>query len=163
MDTELIATLYDYFTWARNRLLDAAAELSPEQLRTVEPGGYGSIHETLAHMAASEAMWLDRIEGRPAAAVPTGADFPDLAALRAWWDAAHARSMAYLATVDTAELRREIAYSGPGGKLYRRRVWHALLHVPNHQTEHRAQIAGMLTRMGVEPPATDLVVFLRPD
>jgi uncharacterized damage-inducible protein DinB len=163
MDAELLTTLYDYFTWARNRLIDAAAGLPPEQLRMPEPGGYGSIHETLAHMAASEAMWLDRIAGRAGAPGPSGADFADLAALRAWWDAAHVRSMAYLATVDTAELRREISYSGPGGKPYRRRVWHALLHVPNHQTEHRAQIAAALTRLGIEPPPTDLVVFLRPD
>jgi uncharacterized damage-inducible protein DinB len=161
VDADLLITLYEYFTWARNRILDAAAGLTPEQLHATEPGVYGSIHDTLAHMAVSEWMWLERIQGRAPTPVRAGADFPDLAALRAWWDTVHAHSMAYLQTLDARELQREIRYPGPDGKPYRRRVWHALLHVPNHQTEHRAQIAALLTRTGVAPPPTDLVVFLK--
>ncbi|HMA33805.1 MAG TPA: DinB family protein [Chloroflexia bacterium] len=161
MDTELLITLYEYLTWARNRMLDAAAGLTPEQLHQAEPGGYGAIYATLVHMAVSEWMWLERIEGRSPAALPGAAEFPDLAGLRTWWDAVHARSMAYLQRLDTAELRREIHYTGPDGHAYQRQVWHALLHVPNHQTEHRAQIAGLLTRFGVPAPPTDLVVFLK--
>ena len=92
----------------------------------------------------------------------TGADFADLAALRAWWDAVHVHNMAYLRDADTAELQREIHYHNTQGREFTRRVWHALLHVANHQTEHRSQIAGMLTHFGVAAPATDLVVFLNP-
>ena len=71
------------------------------------------------------------------------------------------RSTAYLQTLDARELQREIHYAGPDSKPYRRRVWHALLHVPNHQTARRAQIAALLTRAGVAPPPTGLVVFLK--
>ena len=162
MDTEMIATLYDHFTWARNRLFDAAAVLPPEQLHRAEPGGFGSIHDTLAHMAGSEWMWLERIDGRSPTAQPPGSRFPDLATIRAWWDAVHARSSTYIARLDTAELQREIRYRNTQGAEYTRRVWHVLLHVPTHQTEHRAQVAALLTRSGVEAPATDLVVFLKP-
>jgi uncharacterized damage-inducible protein DinB len=35
-----------------------------------------------------------------------------------------------------------------------------LLQVPNHQTEHRSQVAAMLSNLGVEVPQTDLVVYL---
>jgi uncharacterized damage-inducible protein DinB len=163
MDTEMVITLYDYFTWARNRILDAAGALAPAQLREAVPGGYGSIHDTLAHMAVSEWMWQERIAGRSPTAMRTGADFADLAALRAWWDTVHAHTMAYLRGADSAELQREIHYHNTEGREFTRRVWHALLHVANHQTEHRSQVAGMLTHFGVQAPATDLVVFLNPN
>lgn len=161
MDTELLITLYEYFTWARNQVIDAAATLTPAQLREAEVGGYGSIHDTLAHMAVSEWMWQERIEGRSPLTLPTGDDFADLAALRAWWDTAHVRSMTYLRGIDPAELRRAIQYQNTEGRQFTRQVWHALLHVPNHQTEHRSQVAALLTRHGVAAPPTDLVVFLR--
>ena len=62
MDTEMVITLFNYFTWARNELLDAAAGLTAKQLRQTDaPGGYGSIHDTLTHMAVSEWMWLERV------------------------------------------------------------------------------------------------------
>jgi uncharacterized damage-inducible protein DinB len=163
MDTEMLTTLFTHFTWARDRLLDAAAGLTAEQLRAADvPGGYGSIHDTFAHMAASEWMWLARIGGQ-SPTPPGGSDFADLTAIRAWWDEEHARTLAYLRGLTPGELQRVIVYRNAEGREFRRRVWHALLHIANHQTEHRAQIAALLTHYGIAPPPTDLVVFLPAD
>jgi uncharacterized damage-inducible protein DinB len=158
---ELLTTLYEYSAWARTRLLDAASTLTPEQQRAAAPGVYGSIHDTLVHMAASQWMWLERIQGR-SSPPPRGADFADLAELRTWWDAQQAASLAYLAGLTDADLDRPIQYTTLDGQLYRRQVWHALLQVVNHQTEHRSQVATLLTHYGVAAPPTDLVVYLRP-
>ena len=164
MDTEMVMTLFNYFTWARNELLDTADDLTAKQLRQADaPGGYGSIHDTLTHMAVSEWMWLERIAGRSPTEMPSGANFVDLTALRAYWDAVHSHTIRYLQNLTTAELGREMHYRNTQGREFRRRVWHALLHVVNHQTEHRAQIAALLTRAGLAPPATDLVVYLPSD
>ncbi len=160
LSRELLITLYDHFTWARNRLLDAAAGLTPEQLHAPAIGAYGPLHDTFAHMAASQWMWLERVAGSSPLQVPGGAAFADLTALRAWWDTAHAGTMAYLATATPAELTREIHYTNAEGRQFHRLVWHALLHVAIHQAEHRAQIAAQLSALGVEPPPTDLVRFL---
>jgi uncharacterized damage-inducible protein DinB len=158
---EMLRTLYEYSGWARDRVLDAANRLDAAQLQTPIPGVYGSIHETLVHMAVSQWMWFERIQGRSPHEVPTGDDFADLAQLRAWWDTQHMASLAYLATLADTDLDRVIQYTNTLGQVYTRRVWHALLQVVNHQTEHRSQVAAMLTQQGVEAPATDLVVFLR--
>jgi len=160
LDVAMIRTLFAHFTWSRDRILDAATAVPVAHLRESTPGGYGSIHDTLVHMAASEWMWLERIAGRSPTAFPSGADTPDLAAIRAWWDTVQAATQTYLVRLDSAELGREIQYHNTQGRPFTRRVWHVLLHVANHQTEHRAQIADALTRLGVEAPATDLVVFL---
>ena len=50
--------------------------------------------------------------------------------------------------------------AAPDGKWRTRKVWHMLVQVPNHQTEHRSQVAGMLGAMGLEVPQTDMVVYL---
>jgi uncharacterized damage-inducible protein DinB len=158
----LLTTLYEYSALARNRQIDAAQALTAEQLRAAAPGVYGSIHDTLAHMAASQWMWLERIQGRSPHQPPTGADFADLDALRAWWDEQQAASLAYLADLSDADLARPISYTSLDGTPYTRQVWHALMQVVNHQTEHRSQVATLLSQAGVDPPPTDLVVYLRP-
>ncbi len=164
MDTEMLITLFEYFTWGRNQVLDTAAGLTRAQLRQAdEPGGYGSIWDTLAHMAASEWMWMERLTGQSPTAFPSGDNFADVAALRGWWDDVHSRSMTYLRGLTAADLAREIHYRNTQGREFRRRVWHVLLHIVNHQTEHRTQIAALFTRFGVAPPATDLVVYLPSD
>jgi uncharacterized damage-inducible protein DinB len=158
---DLLTTLYEYSAWARNQMITAARPLSAEQLQTAIPGVYGSIHDTLVHMATSHWMWLERIRGRSPGAVPGGADFASLDALRDWWDDQHAATLALLATLSDADLDRTIQYTNTEGKAFTRRVWHALMQVVNHQTEHRSQVAAMLTQQGVVAPPTDLVVFLR--
>jgi uncharacterized damage-inducible protein DinB len=36
-------------------------------------------------------------------------------------------------------------------------------HVANHATLHRGQIVGMIRQLGIEPPSTDLLFYLRKD
>jgi uncharacterized damage-inducible protein DinB len=66
----------------------------------------------------------------------------------------------YLNSITDGQLNIEVTYVGPDGKRRTRKVWHMLLQVPNHQTDHRSQIATMLGSMGLDVPQTDLVVFL---
>ena len=160
---EQILTLLDYSMWARDRLLTEIEKLGESKLREVPSGGaYGSIHDTLAHMAGSEWLWLRRCMGDKDIKVPKGADFHDLAALVLWWDAAHAATMAWLdprGFIDSA-LGHSVTYTGPDGMERTRKVWHMLLQIANHQTEHRGQLGTLLGLMGVEVPPMDLVVYL---
>jgi uncharacterized damage-inducible protein DinB len=39
--------------------------------------------------------------------------------------------------------------------------WAVLRHVVNHATYHRGQVASKLKRLGVEPPATDFIFWVR--
>jgi uncharacterized damage-inducible protein DinB len=36
-------------------------------------------------------------------------------------------------------------------------------HVANHATLHRGQVVGMIRQLGLEPPSTDLLFYLRRD
>lgn len=158
---EVIATLIDYSIWARDRLLGVIQTLDDSDLRKPPEGGvYGSIHDTLAHMAVSQWMWVQRCQGQSPMRMPTGEDFANLSALIDWWNDAHAQSVEFLDTIDEAGLSLRRTYMGPDGKQRTRKIWHMLLQLTNHQTEHRAQLGTMLGMMGKEVPQTDLVVYL---
>jgi uncharacterized damage-inducible protein DinB len=40
-------------------------------------------------------------------------------------------------------------------------VWHVLLHVLNHNTQHRAEAAAMLTDLGHSPGDIDMLIYFR--
>jgi uncharacterized damage-inducible protein DinB len=158
---DILCTLYDHAAWARDRLLPLVRSLEQEQLSASEQKGvYGSIHDTFAHMAASERMWLQRCQGESPMRVPKGEDFKDLNAIVDWWNEVHAQVDMYLSSISEEQLNIEVTYVGPDGKRRTRKVWHMLLQVPSHQTDHRSQIATMLGSMGLDVPQTDLVVYL---
>jgi uncharacterized damage-inducible protein DinB len=159
----MLRTMFDYSIWARDKLLGVIEGLEDTRLRDV-PGGssgvYGSIFDTLAHMAASEWLWIQRCIGESPLRSPRGEDFRDLRTLVNWWNSVHADSVAVLSGISEQDLDTQLTYLAPDGKRRTRKVWHMLLQVPNHQTEHRSQLATMLGQLGIEVPQTDLVVYL---
>jgi uncharacterized damage-inducible protein DinB len=163
VDTGLMRVLlmFDYSKWARDKIIRAMESLTDEQARDAEHKGvYGSIHDTLAHMAVSEWLWLRRCQGESPLNLPKGSDYPHIPAIIEWWDGVHEEGLQYLRGLHDYRLEEKITYTAPDGKTRTREVWQMLTQVTNHQTEHRAQIGTMLGSLGVEVPGTDLVVYL---
>jgi uncharacterized damage-inducible protein DinB len=158
---DMLRTQFDYSMWARDQLLPLLEGLETEAIKAADQKGvYGSIHDTLAHMASSEWLWLQRCLGDSPLRTPTGEDFATLTLLVSWWNDVHSQVMLFLNNTSEADLGDELTYLAADGKRRTRKVWHMLMQVPNHQTEHRSQIATMLGSMGLEVPQTDLVVYL---
>jgi uncharacterized damage-inducible protein DinB len=157
----MLRTLFDYSIWARDQLLPLIEGLGEEERKAGEQKGvYGSIYDTLAHMAQSEWLWIQRCMGESPLRLPKGEDFATLTALIEWWNDVHAQAMLYLNSITEDSLAEEVTYLAPDGKRRTRKIWHMLVQVPNHQTEHRSQVAGMLGTLGLEVPQTDMVVYL---
>jgi uncharacterized damage-inducible protein DinB len=158
---DIFRTLFDYSIWARDQLLPVVEALGEDERKKGDKKGvYGSIHDTLAHMAQSEWLWIQRCLGDSPMRLPKGEDFPTLTSLIEWWNEIHAQAMLYIDSISQDDLNSEIAYMAPDGIRRTRKVWHMLLQVPNHQTDHRSQIASMLGAMALEVPPTDMVVYL---
>ena len=49
MMSEMIGTLYRYNAWANARILDMAAQLSPEQSLAARGASFDSVRDTLVH------------------------------------------------------------------------------------------------------------------
>src|SRR5713226_3006473 len=107
--------LFDYTEWANGLALDAAAELSAENLRRDFSISHGSIFGTLLHMAGAEWILLERWHGRsPAKAEAwslwTTESCADLAALNERWREVIDRRADFLAGADEAGLAAEMPF-----------------------------------------------------
>ena len=65
---------------------------------------------------------------------------------------------AYLAALDEPALARELTYTNLQGKAWRYPLWRTLLHVANHGTYHRGQVATLLRQLSASVPETDFLV-----
>ena len=63
MDLRDLQTLLDYHYWARDRVLDAAEKLTPEQFTRDLGSSFKSVRDTLVHTYAAEWAWHSRWHG----------------------------------------------------------------------------------------------------
>lgn len=153
--------LVDYTNWANARVLQMAAGLDVEAFTRDLQNSFPSVRDTLAHMLGAEWVWFERWQGRSPSALPGGADFRALDAIRrAWAELAAARER-WLAQLTESALAAPLAYANMKGDRFVQPLWHQLQHVVNHATYHRGQVITMIRQSGGRVASTDLINFLR--
>lgn len=156
-----VRSLYAYNEWANARMFMAAAQL--EQSVFVEPRGnsFSSIRDTLAHIATSEWVWLRRWRGESPSAVPEWGSLERATALMQKLAEIEADRAAFLRGLNDDDLERELSYRNLKGEDFTQPLVDQLVHVVNHSTYHRGQVATLSRQAGFPAPATDLIVFKR--
>jgi uncharacterized damage-inducible protein DinB len=158
--------LFDYTEWANGLALNAAAELSEEGFRRDVGISHGSIFGTLLHMAGAEWVWLERWQGRSPAKTEawslwTTESCADLASLNQRWQDGVDRRAHFISELDESRLMAELPFKLLSGDPSSMRLLDQMQHVANHATLHRGQVVGMIRQLGIEPPSTDLLFYLR--
>jgi uncharacterized damage-inducible protein DinB len=162
MKIENIQFLYDYNYWANQRILTTAERLTEEQFLAPRSYSHGSVRNTLVHILSAEWIWRLRCqEHLSPTAMPSFDDFPSLEALRRRWQLEEERMRGYLQGLTAQELDRIVTYQRTGGQPRENLLWHLLVHVANHGTEHRSTVAASLTEDGHSPGDLDIVHFIR--
>ena len=166
MNIQDIRRLFDYTEWANDLALEAASRLPDESLRRDVGCSHVSIFGTLTHTAGAEWVWLERWHGRS----PTKAEaWPkwtpeacvDLATLKDRWSDIIDRRAQLLANIDEDRLAAKLPFKLLSGDPSSLPLIDQMQHVVNHSTMHRGQVVGMIRQLGIEPPSTDLLFFLR--
>jgi uncharacterized damage-inducible protein DinB len=160
MNTTYIRLLYNYNAWANRRILDMASQLSPDQLLSRVGAGFDSIHDILVHTMAAQWIWLSRWQGVSPTSLFNPAEFPDLAAIRSRWETLETETQAFVAGLSEASLDETIAYRNTRGRPFAYRLWQMMAHQVNHATQHRSEVAAILTHLGHSPGDLDLLVYL---
>jgi uncharacterized damage-inducible protein DinB len=166
MNLSDIRNLFDYTEWANALAMKAAADLPDEDLRRDVAISHNSIFGTLLHMAAAEWIWLERWHGRSPTkeeAWPrwTPESCADLAALRERWKDIIDRRASLISQLDEERLAAELPFKLLSGDPNSMRLVDQMRHVANHATLHRGQVVGMIRQLGIDPPSTDLLFYLR--
>jgi uncharacterized damage-inducible protein DinB len=166
MDLTDIRYLFDYTEWANDLAMNAAAKLPDDNLRRDVGISHKSIFGTLLHMAGAEWIWLERWNGRSPArdeawSLWTTESCADLVTLKGRWGDVVERRARFISGLDENKLVAELPFKLLSGDPNSIRLVDQMQHVANHATLHRGQVVGMIRQLGIEPPSTDLLFYLR--
>jgi uncharacterized damage-inducible protein DinB len=152
--------LVRYKAWANDLIFAAVANLPEHELTAPRPIVFGSLLRTLNHVYCMDVVWQANLEGRPHGFTTRNPPAsPPFAELRAAQQAIDAWYVEYTAALKNEEEPVNFTFIGGGPATLSRRD--ILLHVVNHGTYHRGNVAAMMYQLGAVPPTTDLPVFQR--
>jgi uncharacterized damage-inducible protein DinB len=166
MNLNDIRHLFDYTEWANALAMDAAGKLSDQHVRNETGISHGSIFGTLLHMAGAEWIWLERWHGRSPVKAEAWSLWKtetcaDLAALIERWREVIDRRARFISELDETRLAAELPFKLLSGDPSSMPLVDQMRHVANHATMHRGQVVGMIRQLGIDPPSTDLLFYLR--
>jgi uncharacterized damage-inducible protein DinB len=157
-DTSVVTTLFAHNTWANLKLLDFCEGLSDEQLDATAIGCFGSIRDTLVHIASGEVDYVNLASDKlPAVPLPSD-QFPGFEVLKEGvrWAGDELLQLAVAARADTI-----VRVMRPQEPIFEYPLASFMVQVLNHSTEHRTQTSTIITQLGIEPPAMSGWKYMR--
>lgn len=156
---EYINKIYAYTFWGNQRILKACEQLSQDQLDAPTRNGYANLRATLVHLLQGHWIWLSRWQGISPKIALDPRDFPTLASIQARWQEEEEQTRAFLASLTEDDLQRKLHYENLKGATLALPLWQSLIHVANHSTQHRSEIAFMLTALDRSPGDLDMSIY----
>jgi uncharacterized damage-inducible protein DinB len=155
MTNSILADAFEHHHWANERILDACATLTEEQLTTPVPGTYGPIIDTLRHLVQADSFYLWVYRGSAGSRIP-GDNSLTIAELRAANDE-HAAAYRDLLAEDL-DPDEDVVEHGEGWD-FSAKQGIRLAQIVHHGSDHRSQVSTGLTSLGIEPPDIDLWAY----
>jgi uncharacterized damage-inducible protein DinB len=117
------------------------------------------LHATLTHTLHAEWLWLQRWQGRSPQEFPSNDALATIYDIRQRWEKQERDLRAFLAAQSEQSLTQTVAYKNTKGEDFELPLYQMMVHVVNHATHHRAEIAEMLAQIEVAHPGDDMNVF----
>jgi uncharacterized damage-inducible protein DinB len=152
-----------YNAWANAQVYECAARLSDADYRADCGAFFKSVHGTLNHLLVTDRIWMRRFTGEGEVAPRLDTILHEsLADLRGARIREDERILIFVAGLDAVRLKAPLRYEPVTSRaVIEQELETALAHFFNHQTHHRGQIHGLLTRLTGESPVLDLAVYQR--
>jgi uncharacterized damage-inducible protein DinB len=146
-----LLSLFDHNRWANVSLLDTCQRLNDDQLDVTSAGAYGSIRDTLLHLAAAEERYLSIFTGHQREDPIREGTFPSFEAL------AERLAESGKELIGLAEKMKatDVLQGRRGGVLQPVPAPVVLVQIINHATEHRTNITTILSQLGVDYSRVD--------
>jgi len=146
---EYFLKLYQYNAWSNDRVLQCLhrQKVSDEKILSV-----------MGHVVAAQFLWLHRIKGLPPPDVKLWGQY-SLAQLVPLASEAGKQWLEFVKMTDN--FNRELTYTNYVGEAYVNNVEIIMIHLVNHSSYHRGQIAMLLRQKEFEPVNTDLITYDR--
>jgi uncharacterized damage-inducible protein DinB len=141
--------LYQYNAWANQRVLGALKQQRVHDEKVLS---------LMGHIVAAQFLWLHRIKGLPPPDLKLWDNY-DLENLATLAEGANTQWLEFVE--NTQDFNREMSYKNYTGDPYTNNVEMIMIHLVNHSSYHRAQIAMLLRQEGFEPVNTDFITYDR--
>jgi uncharacterized damage-inducible protein DinB len=153
-----IYQLLDYDEWATAKLSDAAASLSPEQFVQEFADSLSSVRQQFVHLLLTSDRYRARLAQEP---VPDVAleSFRTPQDLISYATQVRRRLNDFINGLEENGLDQVQEHKTRRG-VFRASIEQTLLHMVNHATYHRGQVACLLKLHGVDFADTDFIIWL---
>jgi uncharacterized damage-inducible protein DinB len=151
---------YAYNNWANDIILDTCARLTAERFHQPAGASFDSVHHTLVHTMGGQWIWLSRWQGISPKTMLDPAEFSTLADIRDHWAAIERDTQGFVASLNDAALNQTITYRNTSGQTFSYPLWQLMAHQVNHATQHRSEIAMIVTQFNCSPGNLDLIAYL---
>ncbi len=142
--------LYQYNQWANRRVLNTLQRQNVQDER---------IQSLMGHVVAALFLWLHRVKGLPPPPdIKLWGEYP-LEQLVTLSEKATQDWIDFVEAHDNFD--REISYRNYTGDPFTNNVEMIMVHLVNHSSYHRAQVAMLLRQKGFEPINTDFITYER--
>lgn len=141
--------LYKYNAWATNRVIATLVRQKVQDAKVLS---------LLGHIVAAQFLWLHRIKGLPPPDVKLWGEY-SLDQLVGMSEEAAQQWLEFVQ--NNEDFNREMTYKNYVGEPYTNNVENIMIHLVNHSSYHRAQIAMLLRQKGFEPINTDFITYDR--
>lgn len=140
---------YSYNAWANRKLIKCLEQqhVSDEKILTV-----------MGHLLSANFIWLNRIKGLPKSEYKLWGEYtlPQLASMieeadKLWMEFIEA----------TGNFNQVLKYNNYVGDYFENNVEQIMIHLVNHGSYHRGQVAMLLRQKGFEPVNTDYITYDR--
>jgi uncharacterized damage-inducible protein DinB len=145
-----------YHAWANERILTLSASVSEDELRGSADLDHGTAFDTLRHLIDVNWSWREFCVGNDVGdgyVWDLGYALDDVATIHAFSVQDDAVLYAYLGTLDETALAEVLRVSDD----FSSPRWLILMHLLNHATQHRTEMARYLTDRGHSPGDLDLL------
>lgn len=160
MNIQDIQFIYNYNYWANGKILAMCVTVTQEQFLAPAEYPFGGLRGTMLHVVDAEYGWRGFFEGSAFNEDLKVDDFPTLSSLEKKFHEEEQAMCAYLNRLTDEDMTGHTKYTTSEGVLRDRILWHCLLHVVNHGTQHRSEAAALLTSYNASPGDLDFTLFL---
>ncbi len=141
--------LYQYNAWANNQVMKCLISQSVADEKALS---------IMSHLLAAPFIWLNRIKGLPKSEVKLW----ETQSLETLEKMAEEGAAIWLDFIENTEsFDRDLSYTNYVGSPYVTNVEQIMIHLVNHGSYHRGQVAMRVRQIGLEPVNTDYITYDR--
>jgi uncharacterized damage-inducible protein DinB len=146
---EFFLKWYSYNAWANRRIISCLQrqEVTDEKVLSI-----------MGHLVSANFIWLNRIKDLPKSNYELWGNY-DVTSLKRMVDEADEQWMNFIR--DNENFDRVLKYRNYVGDYFENNVQQIMIHLVNHGSYHRGQVAMLLRQKGFEPINTDYITYDR--